>query len=41
MTEYLQPRPAANWDEQMKKDLLAELKADGIVIDELTDKQGV
>ncbi|MHC4703078.1 MAG: transglutaminase domain-containing protein, partial [Planctomycetota bacterium] len=41
MTEYLKPRPAANWNEQMRKDLLAELKADGIVIDKLDDEQVV
>jgi hypothetical protein len=41
MTEYLKPRLAANWDEQMKKDLLAELKDDGIVINKLNDKQVV
>lgn len=39
--EYVKPRPATNWDDQMRKDLLAQLKADGIVIDELTDKQVV
>ncbi len=41
MTEYLKPRPAANWDEQMRRDLLAELEADGIVIDKLDDEQVV
>jgi len=41
MTEYLQPGITTNWDEQMKQDLLAELQADGIVIDNLTDKQVV
>ncbi len=41
MTEYLKSRPAANWDEQMRRDLLAELKADGIVIDKLDDEQVV
>jgi hypothetical protein len=41
MTEYLQPGVTTNWDVKMKRDLLAELKADGIIIDELTDKQVV
>ena len=38
MTEYLMPRPSANWDEQMRKDLIAELKKDGIDPNKLTDK---
>jgi hypothetical protein len=38
MTEYLKPRPAANWDSKMRDDLLAELKKDGIDPDHLTDK---
>ncbi|MHC4555860.1 MAG: transglutaminase domain-containing protein [Planctomycetota bacterium] len=41
MTEYLRPGVTTNWDGKMKRDLLAELKADGIVVDELTDKQVV
>ena len=41
MTEYLRPGPTTNWDAKMRRDLLAELKADGIVIDRLTDKQVV
>lgn len=41
MTEYLMPGVTTNWDAQMKQDLLAELKADGIIIDKLTDKQVV
>jgi hypothetical protein len=41
MTEYLKPGVTTNWDAKMKQDLLAELKADGIVVDELTDKEVV
>jgi len=41
MTEYLQAGVTTNWDEKMKHDLLAELQADGILIDKLTDKQVV
>jgi hypothetical protein len=41
MTEYLSPGITTNWDAEMKRDLLAELKADGIVVDELTDRQVV
>jgi hypothetical protein len=41
MTEYLRPGVTTNWDAKMKRDLLAELKADGIVVDELTDKKVV
>lgn len=41
MTDYLKPGVTTNWDAKMKRDLLAELKADGIVVDELTDKQVV
>ena len=41
MAQYLKPRAATNWDRQMRKDLLAELKADGIVIEKLNDKQVV
>ncbi len=41
MTEYLKPGITTNWDAKMKQDLLAELKADGIIIDKLTDKQVV
>ena len=41
MNEYLKPGPATNWDAKMRRDLLAQLKADGIVIDKLTDKQVV
>ncbi len=41
MTEYLHAGVTTNWDAKMKQDLLDELKADGITIDKLTDKQVV
>lgn len=41
MNEYLKPGITTNWDAKMRKDLLAELKADGIVIEKLTDKEVV
>ncbi len=41
MTEYLKPGVTTNWDAKMKQDLLSELRADGILIDNLTDKQVV
>ncbi|MHC4286025.1 MAG: transglutaminase-like domain-containing protein [Planctomycetota bacterium] len=41
MTEYLKPGVTTNWDAKMRQDLLAELKADGIVVDKLTDKEVV
>jgi len=41
MIEYLDPGITTNWDEQMKQDLLAELQVDGIIVDNLTDKQVV
>jgi len=41
MTEYLKPGITANWDQKMKEDIIAQLKADGIEIDKLTDKQVV
>jgi len=41
LTEYLKPGITTNWDAKMRQDLLAELKADGIIVDELTDKQVV
>ncbi|HIJ54228.1 MAG TPA: transglutaminase domain-containing protein [Planctomycetes bacterium] len=41
MTEYLKPGVTTNWDAKMRQDLLAELKADGIFIDKLTDKEVV
>jgi hypothetical protein len=39
MTEYLKATPTENWDETMRRDLLAELLQDGIDPDKLTDKQ--
>ena len=39
LTEYLAPGPTTNWDERMRRDLLAELSADGIDVDRLTDKE--
>jgi len=41
MTQYLKPGVTTNWDAKMKEDLLAELKAEGIIIDNLNDKQVV
>jgi hypothetical protein len=41
MTEYLKPGITANWDVKMRETLLAELQADGIDVDQLTDKQVV
>jgi hypothetical protein len=41
MTQYLRPGITTNWDDKMRQDLLEELKADGIIIDQLTDKQVV
>jgi hypothetical protein len=41
MIEYLRPGVTTNWDAQMKRGLLAELKADGIIVDRLTDRQVV
>jgi hypothetical protein len=41
MTQYLEAGVTTNWDAKMKKDLLAELKADGIIVEKLTDKQVV
>ncbi len=41
MTEYLAPGPTVNWDASMRRDLSAALRADGIDIDALTDKQVV
>ena len=38
MTEFLKPTPAENWDAAMRRDLLAQLKQDGINPDALTDK---
>jgi transglutaminase-like putative cysteine protease len=39
MTEYLRPTPTENWDEAMRRDLLAELRTAGIGPGRLTDKQ--
>jgi hypothetical protein len=39
MTEFLRPTPTENWDETMRRDLIAELHLDGIDPDRLTDKQ--
>jgi transglutaminase-like putative cysteine protease len=41
MTKYLAPTPTENWDEQMRADLLAALRQDGIDPDALTDRQVV
>jgi len=41
MTEYLKPGITTNWDAKMRQDLLAQLKADGIEIDKLSDKEAV
>lgn len=41
MTEYLRPRINTNWDDKMRADLLRELRANGIEIDQLNDKQVV
>src|SRR6185436_14785026 len=41
MTEFLRATPAENWDETMRRDLLAELRTAGIEPDRLTDKQVV
>lgn len=38
MTDYLNPTPAENWDAAMRRDLLAQLRQDGINPDALTDK---
>jgi hypothetical protein len=39
MTEYLKATPTVNWDQTMQRDLLAELRQDGIDPDKLTDRQ--
>lgn len=39
MTEYLKPTPSENWDEAMRRDLLAELRQAGIDPNQLSDKQ--
>ena len=41
MTEYLAPGVTTNWDEAMRRDLLAELARDGIHPDRLTDREVV
>lgn len=38
MAEYLRPRPAANWDPELQKQILADLKADGIDPNTMDDK---
>jgi serine/threonine protein kinase len=39
MTQYLKPTATENWDEAMRRDLIAELHQAGIDPDRLTDKQ--
>jgi hypothetical protein len=39
MTEFLRPTPSENWDETMRRDVLAELSTAGIDPERLTDKQ--
>jgi hypothetical protein len=39
MTEYLRPTATENWDEAMRRDLLAELRVAGIEPERLTDRQ--
>lgn len=39
MTEYLKPTATENWDQAMRRDLIAELHQAGIEPDQLTDKQ--
>jgi len=41
MTEFLAPGVTTNWDDAMQRDLLAALKADGIDVETLSDKQVV
>jgi hypothetical protein len=41
MTKYLAPTVTENWDEQMRADLLAALRADGIDPEKLTDREVV
>jgi hypothetical protein len=41
MKEYLQPGVTTNWDDGLRKDLLAALAKDGIDVDKLTDKEVV
>jgi serine/threonine protein kinase len=39
MTQHLRPTATENWDEAMRRDLIAELRQAGIDPDRLTDKQ--
>ncbi len=39
MKEWLEPGPTSNWDTKMQKQLLAELKRDGIDVEKLTDRE--
>jgi hypothetical protein len=39
MTPYLKPTATENWDETMRRDLIAELHQAGIDVDRLTDKR--
>ena len=39
MAEYLRPTATENWDETMRRDLMAELRQAGIDPDRLSDKQ--
>jgi hypothetical protein len=39
MTEYLRPTAAENWNDDMRRDLLIELRAAGIEPDDLTDRE--
>jgi transglutaminase-like putative cysteine protease len=41
MAEYLKPGVTTNWDAKMRQDLLSDLKANGIIVERLTDKQVV
>ena len=41
MHEFLAPGATTNWDEPMRRDLIAALKADGIEVETLSDKQVV
>lgn len=41
LKRWLEPGPTSNWTPAMRKELLAALKADGIDVDELDDKEVV
>lgn len=41
LREYLAPGATTNWDPQMQRDLIGALKADGIDVETLSDKQVV